>query len=97
MKCEKCGKDLSYLYLDKFNYDGSDNFVKHYLEECLINAVVIETDSNWTGYELSEEEQKETIVCPYCNKFPFKKEEIQAYDVVKIVMFKTDKDKPNAK
>lgn len=91
MKCEKCGKDLSYLYLNKFNRDGSDYFIQHYFEECPVNAVVVETDSNWTGYGLNEEDQKDTIICPHCKQFPFDREEIQTYEIVKIVMFKKNK------
>ena len=40
--------------------------------------------------ELTEEEMRERIECPYCKQFPFGSEEIQVYDVVRIVCFKTD-------
>ena len=43
---------------------------------------------HWTGYEVSEEEMLDTIVCPHCKQFPFQSKEIQVYDVVRVVCFK---------
>lgn len=88
MKCEKCGKEISTVLVDMFNHDGSDSFVEHFVEECEEDAAVIETHTSWTGYELSEEEQTETIECPHCRKFPFKSEEIQFYTFVRVVCFR---------
>ena len=91
MKCEKCGKEISYIITSKFLYDGSDYDDTIAIEEDeRYNAVIMETERNWTGYELTEEEMREMIKCPYCKKFPFESEEIQVYDVVRIVCFKTD-------
>ena len=56
MKCEKCGKELSLINVNVFNYDGTDKFVSHSYNEYYKDAVVIDTTPNWTGYELSEEE-----------------------------------------
>ena len=39
-------------------------------------------------YELSDEEQKDRICCPYCNRFPFISEEIQIEEIVRIICFK---------
>ena len=39
--------------------------------------------------ELTEEEMVDRIWCPICHEFPFKSKEIQVYDVVRIVCFKT--------
>jgi len=86
VKCEKCGKEMSYLLVDKFNHDGSDSFLK-YSYNRIKGCVSIVTDRNWTGYELSEEEMLETIVCPHCGKYPFQSKEIHVYDEVEIVMF----------
>ena len=90
MKCEKCGKDIAHITTSRFSYDGSDYDDTIGIEEDEhYNAVIMETDKNWTGYELSEEEMRERIECPYCKQFPFGNEEIQVYDVVRIVCFKT--------
>lgn len=88
MKCEKCGKEIDSVMVGVFNYDGSDSDVKHYIEEVEEDAAVFETEQNWTGYELSEEEQRETISCPYCGEFPFENTEIQVYNVVRVVCFR---------
>ena len=88
MKCEKCGQEINALLVDVFRYDGSDDFDEHPVFECEENAAYIETTQNWTGYEQSEEEMLDTIVCPYCKQFPFQSKEIQVYDVVRVVCFK---------
>lgn len=94
MKCEKCGRSIDRIELDLFHYDGSDSFVKHLYSECEEEdadpAIVIETDRNWTGYELSEEEQTESIRCPHCRQFPFLHREVQVYETVRIVCFKKE-------
>lgn len=90
MICEKCGKQITVLSVNSFNGDGSDGYWNLSLTECEEDASYIETDRNWTGYELSEEEQLDTIICPQCKQFPFKNSEIQIYDVVRVVFFKTD-------
>lgn len=90
MKCEKCGKEIKNLLVDIFNYDGTDSEYEIPYQEQDEDAVVIDLTKSWTGYELSEEEMMETIVCPHCKKFPFKHKEVQVYDVVRVVMFKTD-------
>lgn len=86
VKCEKCGKEMSYVLVNKFNYSGSDSFLK-YSYNRIGDCISIVTDRNWTGYELSEEEILETIVCPHCGKYPFQSKEIHVYDEVEIVMF----------
>lgn len=86
VKCEKCGKEMSYVLVNKFNYSGSDSFLK-YSYNRIGDCISIVADRNWTGYELSEEEMLETIVCPHCGKYPFQSKEIHVYDEVEIVMF----------
>lgn len=86
VKCEKCGKEMSYVLVNKFNYSGSDSFLK-YSYNRIGDCISIVADRNWTGYELSEEEMLETIVCPHCGKYPFQSKEIHIYDEVEIVMF----------
>lgn len=89
MKCEKCGHELTAIEVNFFNdCNGSDSFIKESFKEEEVDAVVLEIDKNWTGYELDEEEMTSTIRCPHCNQFPFKNKEIQVYEVVRAVMFK---------
>ncbi len=91
MICEKCGKEINNVLVLRFNYDGSDNWRKvEIIETEEAEAVVMDLDHNWTGYELTEEEQMETIQCPHCEQFPFKHEEVQCYEIVRVVCFKTD-------
>lgn len=89
MICEKCGKQIDNLLIDTFLRDGSDIDESPYIEENK-TAVWFETTQNWTGYELTEEEQREHILCPYCKKFPFKHREVQVFNVVRVVCFKTE-------
>jgi DNA-directed RNA polymerase subunit RPC12/RpoP len=93
VKCAKCHKEISHIATSVFAYDGSDYDDTIGIEEDEhFNAVIMETDQNWTGYELTEDEMRERIECPYCHQFPFGSNEIQVYDVVRIVCFKTDMD-----
>lgn len=91
MKCEKCGEEIGKLIINKFLHDGSDCAEYVYIEECnTTNAICFDTDKNWCGYELSEEEMMEDIRCPNCDEFPFKHKEVQVYDVVRVVCFKSE-------
>lgn len=93
MKCEKCGKQMHLIDLNVFDREGSDSDVPHlYKCEPDGDAVVIDTTPNWTGYEQSEEEMMERITCPHCGKFPFNHKEVQVYDIVRIVCFKSEKE-----
>ena len=92
VKCKCCGREINYVNVDLFDIQGSDSFERLPLYECDDNAVYIEPGQIWTGYELSEEEQIDTIECPYCNKFPFNEKDIQVEDVVRVVMFKDDEE-----
>ena len=88
MRCEKCGKEINTLLINRFNFEGSDSYCIYPITEYEENAVTVDTDHNWTGDELTEEEQKDTIKCPYCNQFPFVSEEIQVEEIVRIICFK---------
>lgn len=87
-KCENCGENIEYLMINMFNCFGSDEYKKanfSFDEDVLL----IETNSNWTGYELEEGERLETIECPCCNKSPFEKDtHIECDDVVIIGIYK---------
>lgn len=88
-KCKKCGKEINEVIINNFDYDGTDFFTKVPFKQVLHNAIYFDTDINWTGYELTDEERKEGIKCPYCKKYPFDdKEEIQTYEYVRVVCFK---------
>lgn len=95
MKCEKCGKHITTVKINKFQRDGGDAYFQVPIEEYKNSiAISFDTDQNWSGYNLTEEEQAETILCPCCGEFPFKDKEIQvvnrrtAYERVKVICFK---------
>lgn len=88
IRCENCGETINALAVDVFNHDGSDSWILVPFREYDENAVELELTPAWTGYELDEEEQMDTICCPLCRKFPFKQKEVQTYTVIKAVMFK---------
>lgn len=93
MRCAKCGKEIHEVLLNVFNFDGSDDFVEEDIGEIeYCDAVYISTYRSWKGYELSEEEQRETILCPHCEQFPFKSDEIGVHDKVEIVCFKGEEE-----
>ena len=87
IKCKCCGAEIDSVKTGMFNLDGSDNDYEVPLIECEENAVYFETNRTWTGYELSEEEQRERISCPKCGKYPFI-QEVQVHEIVRVVMFK---------
>lgn len=88
IKCEQCGEEITSVLAGFFLRDGSDaDFevpIVAYSE-----AVIMELNQNWTGYELSEEERLDTIVCPCCKKFPFKQREMNSCDIVRVVCFRS--------
>ena len=95
MICEKCGKAIGHVEINTFDRDGSDFDDVAFIEEPEDEngertVALIETNANWTGYELTEEEQRETIKCPHCGEFPFKHMEIQVYEIVRLVCFKSE-------
>ena len=88
IKCNNCGKVIDKVCLSVFLRDGADVDVCYPLIESEENAVYVDTENNWTGYELTEDEQREKITCPHCGKFPFKCSEIQIHEIVRVVCFK---------
>lgn len=88
IKCEKCGRGMPYININEFLKDDSDADIERPYAKCAANAIVIETDHAWTGYDLSEEEQIETIKCPFCHKFPFEAETIFVKKIVEITCIK---------
>lgn len=88
MICEKCGALISTLEVNLFDWEGNDAWGNVLISEVPDNAVYIDLPTNWTGYDMSEEEQSESIRCPFCRQHPFKKIEIDTHDFVRVVMFK---------
>ena len=89
VKCRHCGKQIQNVLVNFFNFEfeGADADVPCPIKVMDNDAVEIEVDRNWTGYDLSEEEQMDTISCPYCKKFPFVDKEIYTFESVQLVMF----------
>lgn len=90
MNCEKCGKEIDYLSIDTFDWDGSDRFETLPITEDTDGSVYVDVEPNWTGYGLSEEEMPETIRCPECGQFPLENREIHAHDMVRVVLFRKE-------
>lgn len=87
--CEKCGKKIDHIITSVFNsYDGSDSeysFPITYNEDG--GCIQFSTTQNWTGYELSDTEKKDSIRCPFCREFPFDaNEEIELYEPEEVVV-----------
>ena len=89
VRCEKCGKEMNCLMLSVFGHDGADSDYAIPIREVEEDAVCVEVSPAWTGNELSEEEQMETIHCPYCGEFPFAHQEVKTQTIVKVVCFKS--------
>ena len=90
--CEKCGKEIDHINTSVFNYDGSDSDYSIPITYSKENGCVsFSTNQKWTGYDLTDEEQKERINCPYCGKFPFDDSiEIEFYEPVEVMMWTSE-------
>lgn len=91
MICTNCGEEIHSVLVNMFNFEGADSFINHFIHEDKENgAVWFDITTNWTGYELSEDEMNDTIECPHCRKNPFNKKEIQVFNYVRVVKFTDD-------
>ena len=88
IKCEKCGREIKDIVTSVFNWNGGEYRTEYELAEYPVNAISFDTDENWCGYDLEEDEQAKHIECPYCHEYPFKNKEIQIHRIVRVVMFK---------
>ena len=88
MICEKCGNIITTFEALFFDREGSDYWTNVVINEVPDNAVYIDVPTNWTGDGMSEEEQAESIRCPFCKQHPFKKIEVDTHQFVRVVMFK---------
>lgn len=71
MRCAQCNADLRFVMLDMFKRDGTDEMVPSSFYEEMGDSVLVPLPGSWTGMDLTAEEQRERIVCPNCNKYPF--------------------------
>lgn len=87
--CEKCGKEIDHINTSVFSYDGSDSDYSFPITYSKENGCVsFSTSQKWTGYDLTDDEQKERICCPYCGKYPFDDSiEIEFYEPVEVMMW----------
>ena len=88
MKCEKCGSEIKQLIISVSDAYGSDCSISVDITECEKNAVVFETDKSWTGYD---QDANQDIRCPICGKNLFQNDEIQIFNIVRVVKFKKAK------
>jgi hypothetical protein len=95
MKCSKCDQEINGVMLNRFSHNGDDYWYCVPITEAEENAVIVDTDSNWTGYGLTEEEYHECIRCPHCDEFPFDGKEVQVYEVIRLVCFKEEAQNAN--
>lgn len=91
MKCEKCGKEIDLVEVDMFEADGSDDWYTVEIGEDH-DVAYFSIMPNWTGTELDEEEQTETIRCPHCKQFPFEKKWIDTCQYVSVLMYPKRKE-----
>ena len=88
IECQKCGQRIEHIITRSFNRMGDDFAEIIGLNEYETDAVGFDTDANWCGYDLTEEEQRELIECPCCHNYPFNNKEIQIYQIVRVIGFK---------
>lgn len=94
--CPHCKKELDKVLINEFDCWGGDKYHPSAIKYCepqeMENGclsemcIEVETNDNWVGFDLTDAEQKETILCPYCNK-SLNISEIQVFHVVKLIAF----------
>lgn len=87
--CEKCGKQIDYVVINAFNYDGSDSpYFADVTWDEEHKCATFQTGENWCGYELTDEERKDDIRCPECGEYPFDEgTEIEVWEPVEVIMW----------
>jgi len=85
-KCCQCGKEIDTIITSFFDKEGSDYDAEIKFKQVPSNAIVFEVGTDWVGYGGMEDIDQ--IRCPKCKKFPFKSEEIQCYEYLRVVCFK---------
>lgn len=90
IRCEKCGRELPHIEVNRFNHEGDDCWYAEPIIEHENGAFIdLHTPNTWCGaeFDADSEEARESIRCPHCYKFPFKCQEIQEYNILRVVMF----------
>ena len=89
MKCNCCGEEISQVLIRKFFADGSDSNELADIDDLGDGCYGIDTDQNWTGYILDEDDKDvyNTILCPKCNEFPFMDKEIHQQEIVQLTLW----------
>ena len=87
MNCNCCGIEIDRVLVNVFLPDGSDKEALIQFSDNGEETYCLETDQSWTGYELCEEEQIETIKCPKCRKFPFKTRTLDVSEPVYLIFW----------
>ena len=85
-KCCQCNKEITTIITRVFDRDGSDYEKEVNFKQVPHNAIVFEIGTDWVGYGGMEDTDQ--IMCPNCRKFPFKSDEIQCYEYLKVVCFR---------
>lgn len=69
--CKNCGHPIESILANCFERDGSDTDYMFTVREPVEGVAEFDLPPTWCGYELSEEEQMDCIICPHCKRFPF--------------------------
>ena len=86
--CKHCDYPVENIKANCFNRDGSDSDYTFPIIDDNEGGVLFQLPTTWCGYELSEEERMETIMCPHCGKFPFSESAgVNIETVVNVVCF----------
>lgn len=100
LKCKHCGKELDYVLISKFLFDGSNADIPTDYTVCSVRtndfhsneddytAITLNADENWCGADLDIEGMINTISCPFCHEFPFDcKDDIQTEQTLHVTCF----------
>lgn len=88
MRCEKCGAEIKQLIISVSDAYGSDCSISVDITECREKCSCIWNCKSWTGYDQDGEDANQDIRCPICGKNPFQNDEIQIFNIVRVVKFK---------
>lgn len=75
MICNKCNKEIQYVRVHRFTYDGHDTWSTHPIlggDEGYCNFIDIDKGATMFEFDDSFEEFTTCIECPKCKQYPFK-------------------------